>query len=252
MRPIAITATLSPVTPQHPSTLPTAAARNNADWCAAVCRTHGIEGIVDALAWTSDRRTPPLYPDAVTLHPGITAGEVLSRVDTTAPGCAVKDSFAGLDLAPAGFGVLFDAHWIHRPADIPVPPRPAGLHATPVRSARRLRDWQAAWHGTGEPPDIFRPTLLGNLRVRIVAVYDDDRLAGGGALYHAAGMVGVTNLFSVGSQHPVGVWCCLLAAATHAFPGVSIVGYERGDGLAQARQLGFSIVGQLRVWSAVS
>lgn len=41
---------------------------------------------------------------------------LVARIDTAAAGASVKDSFAGLDLTEAGFEVLFEARWIHRPA----------------------------------------------------------------------------------------------------------------------------------------
>ena len=45
-----------------------AAARNNAELCDLVSRAHGIDGAFASDAWTSPRRTPPFYPDAVTLE----------------------------------------------------------------------------------------------------------------------------------------------------------------------------------------
>ncbi|MGW6708828.1 hypothetical protein ACWGDE_28610, partial [Streptomyces sp. NPDC054956] len=102
------------------------AADNNARWCEAVCRAHGLDVSLGEHLWTSPRRTPPYYPDAVTLRPQVPEAEVLTWIDTDGPGCSVKDSFADLDLAPDGFEVLFDAQWIHRPADAPaVLPAPA-------------------------------------------------------------------------------------------------------------------------------
>jgi len=38
-----------------------------AEWCDALCRTHGIAGQFGMDFWSSSRRTPPYYPDAVTL-----------------------------------------------------------------------------------------------------------------------------------------------------------------------------------------
>jgi hypothetical protein len=38
-------------------------------------------------------RTPPYYPDAVTLLPDVSIEQVLSGIDTS-EGCSVKDSFA--------------------------------------------------------------------------------------------------------------------------------------------------------------
>ncbi|MER6670412.1 hypothetical protein ABT256_38045 [Amycolatopsis japonica] len=82
-----------------------------------MCRT----GAFTARVWKSPIRTPPLYPDAVTLAPDATVAEVLDGIDTSS-GCAVKDSFACLDLAREGFEVLFEATWIARMADVPLEP----------------------------------------------------------------------------------------------------------------------------------
>jgi hypothetical protein len=87
------------------------AARNNAELCAQVAGT----GTFAADAWATPTRTPPLYPDAVTLVPGVAAEALLARIDRDA-GASVKDSYADLDLAPFGFHVLFEAQWIHRHA----------------------------------------------------------------------------------------------------------------------------------------
>ncbi len=93
-----------------------AAARNNADLCDLVARAHGATGVFAADVWTSTRRTPTYYPDAVTLDPDAEPGAVLERIDAS-PGASVKDSFGVLDLAPFGFRVPFWAEWIHRPGN---------------------------------------------------------------------------------------------------------------------------------------
>ncbi|HEU4420982.1 MAG TPA: hypothetical protein VFR67_00395, partial [Pilimelia sp.] len=59
------------------------AARNNAEWCDLVCRTHGIDTELDHDAWVARRRSPPLYPDAVTLREHLPAGDLLLRVDSS-------------------------------------------------------------------------------------------------------------------------------------------------------------------------
>ena len=82
-------------------------AQNNAEWCDAFCRTHGVVGRFHADSWFSPVRTPPYYPDAVTLLPEITIEQVLSGIDTS-EGCSVKDGFGtvphgspiGCDLRP--------------------------------------------------------------------------------------------------------------------------------------------------------
>jgi hypothetical protein len=124
-----------------------AAARNNAEWCDLVCRTHGINTTFEPDVWVAQRRSPPLYPDAVTLSDRPSAGDVVSRVDSST-GCSVKDSFASVDLSPEGFRLLFDAEWIYREsAEQPAEPA-AGWSL--VRTPDQLRAWAAA-HGGGPP-----------------------------------------------------------------------------------------------------
>ena len=77
-----------------------AASRNNADGCHAFSRTHGIAGRFRADFWSSPVRTPPYYPDAVTLRPNIAVEHLLAGIDA-GEGCSVKDRFACLDLGAA-------------------------------------------------------------------------------------------------------------------------------------------------------
>jgi hypothetical protein len=78
-----------------------AAVLDNARWCHLVCASQGIVGRFDDDAWVSARRTPPMYPDAVTLTDDVASEALLARIDRTA-GCSVKDSFSTLDLSAAG------------------------------------------------------------------------------------------------------------------------------------------------------
>ena len=58
--------------------------RNIAGGANTVCRTHGIAGAFADDAWTSVERTPPLYPDVITLRPGADIDRLLDahRHDT--------------------------------------------------------------------------------------------------------------------------------------------------------------------------
>jgi hypothetical protein len=80
-----------------------------------------------------------------------------------------------------------------------------------------------------------------------LACHRDDDLAAGVIAYTAARVTGISNLF--GAQLPAGQ---LQASAWHAVttlrPGLPVVGYEHGPGLAAARQAGWQALGQLRVW----
>jgi hypothetical protein len=221
----------------------TAAARNNATWCAAVCRSHGIPGTFGERVWRSARRPPPYYPDAVTLRPDATAGDLPHDRDTA----SVKDSFAALDLTPDGFVELFTARWIHRPAGLPASATPA-LRAEPVATAGHLRDWQAAWHGSEPSPDVFRPALLADPAVHVLAVYHGDDMRGGAVLNRSAGLVGVSNLFTADGGDIAAVWSATVATAASQFPGHPLVGYGRGEALGPALASGFVTLGTLRVW----
>jgi hypothetical protein len=196
-----------------------AAARNNAELCDFVCRNHGIVGTFASDAWTSVQRTPPLYPDAVTLEPGVPASEVLGRIDT-GPGCSVKDSFADLDLDTDGFEVLFTAEWIWRS-----PQPPTTVDKCEIR-----------WTPAAVTADVVK--LEGHAGGRLLA---------SALLNRSATVVGVSNV--VGTEATLDdIWPGLLGAIADAFPGLPIVGYESGDALDAVLRHGFTPVGPLRVW----
>ncbi|MFD7666240.1 hypothetical protein [Streptomyces sp. NPDC059788] len=242
-----------------------AAARNNAEWCDAVCRTHGIPGVFSDDGWTSARRTPPFYPDAVTLtdRPG-TPAELLARIDLASPGCSVKDSFACLDLAPAGFEVLFDAQWIHRPATAPTPRPVASPAGQPVWDVLTepgdLPAWTAAWGA--EPGDCgpFRPELLADDATRFLRARSADGTVVAGAVatlseavvglsnvFTASGVVSGTEATAAGTG-PHDTWAGCLSAVTARWPALPVVGYESGTDLEAAVANGCHTAGPLRIW----
>ncbi|WP_230312726.1 hypothetical protein [Nakamurella alba] len=205
----------------------TAAARNNARWCDAVCRSHGVVTEFSDDIWCSTSRSPVLYPDAVTLSPRLTEREVLARIDAGA-GASVKDSFATLDLTTAGFELLFDATWIRLDSTDLVTDR-----WSEVRDVQALRAF-AADHGGGE---VFRPSLLDD---QDVAVLSDGR--GSGAIANVSDqVVGMSNTFGPDLAGAV-------AAIAAAFPARPLVGYDRGEKLDVLLGIGFRAVGPLRVW----
>jgi hypothetical protein len=68
----------------------------------------------------------------------------------------------------------------------------------------------------------------------------------GGILNRGSEVVGLSNLF--GCMDMEMAWRNLVAMAVEVFPGLPLVGYERGHELAAAHQVGFETVGLLRVW----
>jgi hypothetical protein len=94
------------------------AARNNAEWCDAVCRAHNNPGEFHDDIWISRHPVPRFYPNAGTLaEPNPRQLDLIDELIGVRlpPGWAVKDSFSMLDLESRGFRMLFDAEWIYLP-----------------------------------------------------------------------------------------------------------------------------------------
>jgi hypothetical protein len=187
----------------------------------------------------------------VTLHRSAAVDDLLTLIDRST-GCSVKDSFASLDLSGSGFEVLFDAEWIHRPATATATAGAGagagvGLGALSwkvVETVDELRVWAAA-HGGGA---VFHPALLHDPAVAVLSATDAaERLAAGVIGNRSRGVIGLSNLFTV-SADPDEAWAGAVAALSRVFPGLPLVGYERGEDLAAAHRAGFTGVGRLRVW----
>ncbi|MEV0349536.1 hypothetical protein AB0H88_27500 [Nonomuraea sp. NPDC050680] len=247
------------------------AARNNAEWCDAVCRSHGSPGTFSALSWTNPGVTPTYYPDAVTLSPAGTWDDLLAGVEGKRS-ASVKDSFAVLQ-PPPGWDLLFEAKWIHRPA-----PTATGKAITPlatgeavaraatgeataptgaviapaatgdviawevVRDAGALRDWERACF-PADDGDLFRAPLL--REVTVLAGRIDGDITCGAALNASGSVVGVSNVFALGCDLDA-AWSGTVAMAAELFPGRPLVGYETDP--APASRHGFTPIGPLRVW----
>jgi len=225
-----------------------AAARNNAEWCAAMSRSHGLAGEFRAQAWAAPARTPLYYPDAVTLVPGADPAVLAARIDTTAPGASVKDSFADLDLKEAGFQVLFEAQWIHRPASAPTPAPAPDLAWDVAGDPDTLRAWALAWDDGDGNADLFRPELLDDPATFVLAGQSPDgRVIAGAVASRSDQVLGISNVFALDGG-PAAAWPIVLDAAHWLFPTLPVVGYEHGEALAVAVQHGFEPVGPLRIW----
>jgi hypothetical protein len=219
------------------------AARNNAEWCDSFCRTHGISGRFNADVWTSSERTPPLYPDAVTLVEGCSLDPLLARVDRSA-GCSIKDSFGVLDLSQEGFEVLFTAEWLWQEPPVRAV-APSGWSA--VVDARELAKWEVAWGAAPKAAAFFRDELLADARVSVLARYDGDAIVGGAIANRSRTVIGLSNVFDAEGDTE-SVWSGAATAARTRFAPIPVVGYETGESLAAARIAGFKPIGDLAVW----
>jgi hypothetical protein len=218
------------------------AALDNAALCAAMWRAHGL-GVEQGDGCVACSGTPPrLYPDVVTVDPGVEpqaqlrfVGELAAR--TSRP-FFVKDSYRALSLDRLGFEPLFDARWVHRPAGLAT--AATRLDWRPV-TTRQLSAWEAAWSGgaDGEPP-LFLPSLLAAPGLTLLAGWAKGAIVAGCVVTATGGVAGLSNVFGDTPE--------VIGAAAAAAPGRDLVGYERGEALAAAMAAGFQAVGDLRVW----
>ncbi|MET7604900.1 hypothetical protein ABZS96_20715 [Streptomyces avermitilis] len=223
-----------------------AAAHNNAEWCTAMSRSHGLAGEFGAQAWTAPSRTPLYYPDAVTLVPNADRTALAARIDTTAPGASIKDSFADLNLTEGGFHMLFEAQWIHRPASVTAPA--SDLAWDVAGDPDTLRAWALAWDDGNGNADLFRPELLDDPATFMLAGQSTDgRVMAGAVASRSDHVVGISNVFAL-EGGPDAAWPVVLTAVNWLFPTLPVVGYEQGDDLAAAIRHGFEPVGPLRIW----
>jgi hypothetical protein len=221
-------------------------AENNARWCNLVVGSHGGQGVFAHDAWTSPARTPPLFPDAVTLIPSQSVPGLLSRIDYSA-GCTIKDSFASLDLTAHGFRVLFDAQWIAAPA---CPEKPWSVPSgwTQIIDPDGLSLWEKAWGHDDEPKGLFLPELLSEVIV-VLGRIKNDRVVAGGIVSRSAHAAGVSNVFTTMGD-ATETWSAVVSGARMCFPNMPLIGYERGEEITHAQSSGFRSVGSLRVWLA--
>lgn len=223
------------------------AAHNNAEWCDTLCRTHGVPGRFDPDAWVDPQRTPPYYPDAVTLDPAAEDDLILERVDTITPGCSIKDSFATLDLSSFGFEVVHEAEWIHREPRSAPNTSDTAMRWIALERQFELIAWEAAWDVEGALRGLFRPALLHEPSVKILGGYVEGSIVAGAIVNRTSDVVGVSNVFTrIGDLDRA--WSGCLDYLDRTFPGSAVVGYETGDELAAAHRQGFASVGPLRVW----
>ncbi|MFN8624198.1 MAG: hypothetical protein U0869_25935 [Chloroflexota bacterium] len=229
------------------------AAVDNARWCDAVCRAHGLRTSATADLWICHDVPPRYLPCATTLRRGPGADAAL-RAQLAGRGGApggVKDGFLELDLSDLGLRELFRAEWLWRAP--PTSPAPTALAWRRATTPAGLAAWEAAWEGSERPADVpvqFPPALLADAGIALLAGFRDAAIAVVAALSLTEPVVGVSNVAGSDPASDDG-WADLPSVAARWFPGRPLVGYERGEDLAKARRHGFTPTGPLRVWVPV-
>jgi hypothetical protein len=222
---------------------------NNVAWCDAVCRSHGLAPQLEQDMWIQPRRGPPYYSNGITVsrfaeNDRYAAIEALKG--KLPDGFSIKDSFARLNLAKAGFRSLFAAEWVWLDnADLP-----PSSNWKKVETEVDLVRWESAWAANGSPTStrVFLPELLNSPDIAFFGVERRGEFISGCAANRSEGdVVGFSNFFA-----PPGEKLQFQAAAvlvvTEFAPGCAIVGYERDEELAGLLALRFRSVGALRVW----
>jgi hypothetical protein len=182
----------------------------------------------------------------VTLVPHADPVSLVARIDTTAPGASVKDSFADLDLTGSGFQVLFEAQWIYRPASAPTT-TPA-LAWDMANDPDTLHAWALAWDDGDGNSDLFRPELLHDPATFVLAGRSaGGRVVAGAVANRSDQVIGISNVFALDGGADA-AWPGALQAVYRLFPDLAVVGYEHGEDLATAVRHGFEPIGPLRVW----
>lgn len=222
------------------------AALNNAEWCAAIWRSHGLPVETAHGLWFCSHPTPQYYPNVVTVELGadpMAQARFITDLGRANPDLdlSVKDSFACLDLVAAGLKSLFEARWLWRAAQT-APVRDEILDWRRLEDEPGLAAWERAWRGEDQNPErIFRPELLADRHATILAGFDAaGALGAGGVAYDAAGVLGLTNIF--GSRRR------FLNALAGSAPSRPVVAYEAGGDLTSAQRNDFEMLGALRVW----
>ena len=219
------------------------AALDNAGLCAAMWRAHGL-GVELGDGFLACSGPPPrFYPNVVTIEPATSPQAVMRDIAERTAGASapftVKDSFRALALEGLGFGVLFEAQWIHRPAGLAAGPTRLDWRA--VSGVAELGQWEGAWSGGADPPAFFTPAFLATPSVTMLAGRAEGEIVAGCVITVGADVLGLSNVFGEAAE-------AINAAAT-AFPHRDLVGYERGEALADALDAGFKVAGDLVVWA---
>ena len=236
---------------------------NNTHWYQALFAAHGLTSENTDRAWWSFENAPPFHSNLVVRAADLSPAELASLVaaidERPRPGgWSIKDSHACLTLESLGFNLKFAAEWLWRDAQVTAIHRaPPMLDWRPMDSAAQLQAWEAAWWGDSrnETPKRrarqFPDVLLASPDHAFFAGHLDNQIVAGAIANRSPGAVGLSNLFAP-PAFAEEAWAAVVDGITRACPGLPIVGYERGDDLVLAHQLGFESVGALCVWRRAS
>lgn len=231
----------------------------NLHWYDALCGAHGSPGESFPTHWLHRGEVPPYHSRFVTTE-GLSGAAAqltaLRELMEDGRGFSVKDSFETLELANLGFEELFRATWIFRPAGLASLEERSAEEPTWafVESLAELELWERVWRGVSDNEQartqspVFVPSLLERSDLSFLLGWRGAQPVATAALNASARGVGLSNVFSSSLPESL-LYPGLCRAAVDHYPGLDVVGYERGMHLEAAISAGFKAVGGLTVWS---
>ena len=217
------------------------AALNNAQWCAAVWRAHGLRTEQSAGAWFTRGATPSLYPNVVTVAHTDPEQQVAIAVELASGlgRTSVKDSYGILPLASRGYYELFSAEWLWAE-----PESLSAAESSPncerVVDPACIAEWIDAWTRAGGAANNLLPDIALDNGVEVWGKRTvNGQFYAGLTAYRSSEVVGITNLFG----SPSGLLSAVSAEGRDA-----LCCYQHGRALRWAMDQGFRPIGPLKVW----
>ena len=214
------------------------AARNNADWYAMMWDIHGLRYTLDGDGFRAIDPPMPFHGWAVVTAPDASIRDIIAPT-IGKRGFAVKDASGTYDLSDVGLVKLFDATWLWHAPDVVADVADWEHIASPDALSR----WEDAWRGT-QPLDQrqFPEQILNRSDVRIWGRQIKGGYDAGVIANLSADCVGVSNCFGTDARPAATALCASFGQ------GKPLVGYERGEDLAEALAAGWQETGPLAVW----
>lgn len=220
------------------------AAHNNADWYCMMFDIHALAFCRTEIAFLAIAPPPPYHSWMTTLDPDAKDEQLqLIKRHSVNQDFGVKDSFDCLSLCNEGMQELFCASWIFAER----------INAenisnwTRVTTSKQLSLWEREWKARGSAPPSrqFPDGILNRPDVVIWGRSHADGFDAGVIANISKNCVGLSNCFGQ-DAYPAAATLCANVTQNK----LPVVGYEHGDSLGAALDVGFKETGTLRVWKS--
>lgn len=225
------------------------AAHNNADLYQLVFSAHNLDYSVESYAFIGLDPPPSYYSNLTTLSPTETEAQraaIHQFSQQFADSFTLKDGFSLLELEPDGFRILFEANWVWvEPSNLA---KASTTDWIRIQLADDLYEWETVWKECGSPTKqlMFPESLLASNEIAFFGKRTQRGIEAGCIVNVSSDCVGLSNVFA---QHDIQSAMAVSAQLAADF-GVSkaVVGYDSGLELEIMIDIGFELVGPLRIW----